>query len=175
MDADATLSALSGLDGLAPEAIEALARSGWSYVGSVPASYWPDYGYDAPTYGDSTTAGGILWTYYMVVAQTDDRWTFWESPPFPGYSVDNLAPGGVCYYLVAAEDVHGNEGPPSNEASSETWTGVDDLADGLQSPGRKLVAWDGTDDAGGTVASGVYFFRMETESFEAQRKLILLR
>ena len=175
--------------GLPAEVVCSYLRSGWSYVGDVTASYWWQYAYDAPTYGDST-ASGIPMTEYMVVAQTNDQWVFWESYPFAGYSVDNLAPGaplalaaapeqadveltwsgsghddedldfyniyrsdvsgftpgagtfigtaadtlytdvepggGTWYYLVAAEDVHGNEGDASNEASAETWTGVEE-------------------------------------------------
>jgi len=176
--------------GLPAEVVDSYLRSGWSYVGDVTASYWGQYGYDAPTYGDST-ASGVPVTEYMVVAQTADQWVFWESYPFAGYSVDNLAPGapialaaapeqtdveltwspsghddddldfyniyrsdvsgfapgsgtfvgtaadtlyadlepggGTWYYLVTAEDVHGNEGDSSNEASAETWTGVVEL------------------------------------------------
>ena len=167
---------------------EALERSGWSHVGEVTASYLDEYAYDAPTYGDSTASGNPL-TEYMVIANTDNQWVFWESDPETGYSIDNLAPGaplalgaeavqvdvnlvwsasryrdedlsgyniyrsatpgftpseatfvdtasdtvftdvepggGTWYYLVTAEDLHGNESDPSNEASAETWTGAD--------------------------------------------------
>jgi len=186
----ADLRAMSAKIGLPAETVDALVRSGWSYVDNVTASYWWSYGYDAPTYADSTAAG-IEVTEYMVVAQTSDQWVFWQSHPFGGYSVDNLAPGapialaaaseqtdveltwspsghddddldfyniyrsgvsgfapgsgtfvgtaadtlytdvepggGTWYYLVAAEDVHGNEGDASNEAYAETWTGVVEL------------------------------------------------
>jgi hypothetical protein len=169
---------------------DALERSGWSYVGEVTASYLEEYAYDAPTYGDSTASGTPL-TEYMVIANTDDNWVFWESNRETGYSVDNLAPGaplalaaqgvqtdvelvwsagdyhdedlavynvyrsatagftpsevtfvgmatdtvytdaepggGTWYYLVTAEDVHGNEGDPSNEASANAWVGIDDV------------------------------------------------
>jgi hypothetical protein len=167
---------------------DALERSGWSFVGQVEASYLGEYACDSPTYGDSTASGNPL-TEYMVIANTDDQWVFWESESLSGYSVDNLAPGaplaldadavqvdvnlvwsasgyhdedlalyniyrsdtpgfapseatfvdtatdtlyadvepggGTWFYLVTAEDIHGNESDPSNEASAETWTGVD--------------------------------------------------
>ncbi|MBU8921963.1 MAG: T9SS type A sorting domain-containing protein, partial [Bacteroidales bacterium] len=35
--------------------------------------------------------------------------------------------------------------------------------------------WDGTSDSGSKVASGVYFYRMKTGSFEQNRKMVLLR
>jgi hypothetical protein len=37
------------------------------------------------------------------------------------------------------------------------------------------VAWDGLDDRGAACASGVYLCRVRTESFEASRKLVLLK
>jgi hypothetical protein len=183
-----SVPSLAAADGFAsPE--ELLGRSGWSYVDQVAACYWDEYAFDAPTYGDST-AQGISWTQYAIVANTSDQWTFWESVPDSGYSVDNLTPGaplalsaeavaadvelawspsgyhdedlleydvhrslvagfvpddltltgstadtvyadvepgaGPWYYVVIAEDVHGNQSEPSNEASAMPWTGVDD-------------------------------------------------
>ena len=89
-DVDPTSIALEV--GLPLDVVDELTASGWAYVGNVPASYWPVYGCDAPTYGDSTASGTPM-TGYMVVAQTSDQWVFWESHPAVGYSVDNLAPG----------------------------------------------------------------------------------
>ena len=36
------------------------------------------------------------------------------------------------------------------------------LADGAAPGGRSTVHWDGRDDAGRSVASGIYFFRLES-------------
>ncbi len=49
------------------------------------------------------------------------------------------------------------------------------LVDAVLSPGSKALAWDGTDDAGRPVGSGVYFYRAHAGQFEATRKLTLLR
>ena len=35
--------------------------------------------------------------------------------------------------------------------------------------------WDGTDNHGGRVASGVYFYRLTTDARTATRKMVLLR
>ena len=47
---------------------------------------------------------------------------------------------------------------------------------GRLSPGSHEVQWDGTDDAGQPVASGVYVYRLRTANgFTASRKMVLLK
>ncbi len=41
--------------------------------------------------------------------------------------------------------------------------------------GRYRVSWNGLDDAGARVASGIYFYRLETPVFSAARKMVLLK
>jgi flagellar hook assembly protein FlgD len=41
--------------------------------------------------------------------------------------------------------------------------------------GRYDINWDGTDDNGRQVASGVYFYRLETEFSHANRKMLLVK
>ena len=49
------------------------------------------------------------------------------------------------------------------------------LVDGEHLAGTYSVTWDGRDDIGRDVASGVYLCRMETEEYRAVRKLVLIR
>ena len=49
------------------------------------------------------------------------------------------------------------------------------LFEGIQRIGTYSAVWDGTDDRGGKCASGVYFYRIQTEQFSAVRKLVLLK
>ena len=49
------------------------------------------------------------------------------------------------------------------------------LVDGEHPAGTYSVTWDGTDDTGQDVASGVYIARMATVDFGAVRKLVLVR
>lgn len=49
------------------------------------------------------------------------------------------------------------------------------LVDGNRPAGTHSVVWDGTDDAGQNVASGVYFCQMFAGSFSATRRLLLIR
>jgi subtilisin-like proprotein convertase family protein len=49
------------------------------------------------------------------------------------------------------------------------------LADGFEEAGYHQAVWDGRDDRGQAVASGVYFARMEAEGFEASTRMVLLK
>jgi hypothetical protein len=52
---------------------------------------------------------------------------------------------------------------------------VKTLLDGTRAAGRHVVTWDGTDDAGQAVASGVYFYRLTAGDREAERRMTFLR
>jgi hypothetical protein len=49
------------------------------------------------------------------------------------------------------------------------------LVDEYQAAGHKSVLWDGTDEDGKQVASGVYFYRIEAGEFTDARKMILMK
>jgi hypothetical protein len=40
---------------------------------------------------------------------------------------------------------------------------------------RHTVEWDGCDDNGAMVSSGVYFYQLKTREFHATRKMLLLK
>jgi flagellar hook assembly protein FlgD len=69
------------------------------------------------------------------------------------------------------------------DASSHTTLDVYDvrgalvrtLVDGPQPAGAHRVEWDGTDNSGRRVASGVYYYRLDTGTTEATRKMVLLK
>ncbi|MFH1865006.1 MAG: FlgD immunoglobulin-like domain containing protein [Candidatus Eisenbacteria bacterium] len=52
---------------------------------------------------------------------------------------------------------------------------VTTLVDVDTNPGWYAVTWDGTADAGGKVASGVYFYRMSAPGFADRCKLVLMK
>jgi len=52
---------------------------------------------------------------------------------------------------------------------------VKELRSGELSAGTYTVRWDATNEAGQDVASGVYFYRLSTDSFTQSKKMILLR
>jgi hypothetical protein len=49
------------------------------------------------------------------------------------------------------------------------------LVDGRQNPDVYRAAWDGADNGGVKVASGVYFYRLSAPGFAATRKMVLLK
>ncbi len=49
------------------------------------------------------------------------------------------------------------------------------LIGGQVSAGLHKIAWDGRDEAGRNVSSGVYFYRLETDGFSEAVKMLLLR
>jgi len=49
------------------------------------------------------------------------------------------------------------------------------LVDAVQPAGTYAAVWDGKNDGGRTVATGVYFYRLTAGSFTEVRKMVLLR
>ncbi len=52
---------------------------------------------------------------------------------------------------------------------------VKTLIDENKLPGRYEVIWDGKDEKGKEVSSGIYFYRLETSGFKETKKMVLLR
>ncbi|HXV13011.1 MAG TPA: FlgD immunoglobulin-like domain containing protein, partial [Candidatus Krumholzibacteria bacterium] len=52
---------------------------------------------------------------------------------------------------------------------------VKTLVEGVQSAGSKSATWDGRDDAGRAVASGVYFYRLAAPGFTKTHKMVLMK
>ena len=49
------------------------------------------------------------------------------------------------------------------------------LVDGYEGAGYRQVVWDGTDQSGREVASGVYFYQLSADGFSQIRKMVKLR
>jgi flagellar hook assembly protein FlgD len=49
------------------------------------------------------------------------------------------------------------------------------LVAGSLDQGTHLVRWDGKDDGGNALSSGVYLYRMQAGTFSAGRKMVLIR
>ncbi|MFQ6002928.1 MAG: FlgD immunoglobulin-like domain containing protein, partial [Candidatus Zixiibacteriota bacterium] len=49
------------------------------------------------------------------------------------------------------------------------------LVDEPKEPGTYKVTWDGKDDQGNDVASGIYFYRIKAGDFSTVKKMVLLK
>lgn len=49
------------------------------------------------------------------------------------------------------------------------------LVEGIKTSGKYYVSWDGRNTSGQEVASGVYFYRLETNDWQMSKKMILMR
>ncbi len=49
------------------------------------------------------------------------------------------------------------------------------LVDEEKAPGKYKVIWDGKDNSGKEVGSGIYFYQLKTEEYTATKKMVLLR
>jgi hypothetical protein len=49
------------------------------------------------------------------------------------------------------------------------------LVNGMKDANTYTVTWDGMNDRGGAVASGIYFYKMDTKDFSQTKKMVMLR
>jgi subtilisin family serine protease len=52
---------------------------------------------------------------------------------------------------------------------------VRSLVNGMMNSGEHQIVWNGTDDSGRQVASGLYFFRMKSGTYSSTRKMIMMK
>jgi hypothetical protein len=49
------------------------------------------------------------------------------------------------------------------------------LRNGRMEPGRYSINWDGTNASGEKVSSGVYFYKMKADKFQATKKMLMVK
>ena len=52
---------------------------------------------------------------------------------------------------------------------------VNTLVDQYQTAGYRTVRWDGKDDTGEEVSSGIYFYQLRAGDYTQSKKMLLLR
>jgi hypothetical protein len=93
-----------------------------------------------------------------------DRFDLHQNVPNPFNPTTTIhydVPAGGGMVTVRVYDVHGRL--------------VRTLIDGQQSSGQKTVVWNGRNDRGQIVATGVYFYRMTAPGFDVAKKMVLLQ
>jgi hypothetical protein len=82
--------------------------------------------------------------------------------PFnPKTTIAYEVPGGGCHVSIDIIDVGGRV--------------VRHLVNGFEEEGRKEIVWDGLDESGRELPSGVYFYRLITPFSQGTRKMLLLK
>jgi hypothetical protein len=115
--------------------------------------------------------------YYKVIMGTDE-YAAKESNSIPlqpvSYALGQNYPNPfnptttIRYSLAKRSDV-------ALEIYNTLGQRVRTLLSGSQTTGEYAITWDGTNDNGAHVASGIYFYRLRTEEFNAVRKLAMIR
>jgi hypothetical protein len=153
--------------------------------------------------GNSVVTGNIgLPTELLKQAQTfiDNGWDFVNI-----WGIDSNINGGYPYLrdaptvsdkdttiIPAKLQLLGNYPNPFNPTTTISFTNtkvgnvtidvfntkgqkVRSLLNGFYGVGEHSVVWNGLDDKGGSVGSGVYFYRMKTDEYNETKKMLLMK
>jgi flagellar hook assembly protein FlgD len=85
------------------------------------------------------------------------------------------APNPFNPMTTIAFEVPPGGGPVNLSIFDVTGRHVVTLTAGACAPGFRQLVWDGRDERGESVASGVYFARMVAPEYTASKKMVLLR
>ncbi|MCB1164190.1 trypsin-like peptidase domain-containing protein [bacterium] len=163
----------------------------WQNAAEVTDNGWQSMEYDISAVADGQSTVYLRWT----MGTTDSSWLF------SGWNVDDVEIWGISGDVTAAGDgaapqrsaLLANVPNPFNPkteiryavaTAGEVRVGIFDVAGrrvatlvaGHQEAGRHSVTWNGTDDSGRALSSGVYFARLETAGGSVDTsKLTLLK
>jgi hypothetical protein len=87
-----------------------------------------------------------------------------------GPALPNPSRGGMTFSYAVPR-----EGPLAIKVYGLTGQVVRTLISGNIPPGNHRVSWDGRDDQGTRVPSGVYFYRLEADNFARTQKVVIAR
>jgi hypothetical protein len=91
------------------------------------------------------------------------------------YALGGAVPNPFNPSTAITYNVPGGGGPVEIAVYDVTGRRVRTLVSGTTPPGTHRTQWDGRDDRGTRVSSGVYFYRMTAGSFHDTRKMVLLK
>ncbi len=129
---------------------------------------------------------GTGWHYYRITAvdhggnesgpAAPGEVTGVEEPPVPArLALYQNMPNPVGPATSIRYDVPAGGGRVRLEVFDVAGRMIRSLVDGAETPGRREVTWDGTDESGRRVASGTYFYRLELGGESVTKKLLLVR
>ena len=156
----------------------------WTNTDAVTDAEWTLVEYDISEVADSESCVYIRWT--MGPTNYEDRYCGWniddvelwaveatrnvsfDFPPLANYP--NPARPMTTFVYELREPTHARLAV--YDVSGRLVRVVDN---GWREPGWRLVEWDGTNEQGTSVASGIYFSRLEAGPATATRKVVVLR
>jgi len=119
-----------------------------------------DWGVDITTRGEITVGGGTGVADQVAVVKEYSLSENYPNPFNPTTAINYTAPVSGHVKLV----VYNTLGRVVNT-----------LVDNVVAAGKHTVTWDGTNSAGQQMATGVYFYTLETESFSQTKKMMLVK
>ncbi len=162
----------------------------WQNSSTVSDGAWTHVEYDISDVADNEDTVYVRWT----MGETDGGWAYcgWNIDDVELWALDYSASGADTSQTVDAirlEPVRPNPFNPATTISYELPVAgrvrlavydasgrlVAVLEDGPRDAGSHSLTWEGTDDNGTDVSSGIYFLRLETAAGDATRKMALVR
>ena len=129
----------------------------WDYVTDVPARGETSYNTVVPSLADSN-ATGLHYSVFFVSAVTADPYTYYDSEPDSGYSVDNLPPVTPApftgAYATGATHLHWGENTEPDLWYYAVYRGAS--ADFVPGPGNQIASQADTGYADVGPAGGYY-------------------
>jgi len=129
-------------------------------------------GYDTYTQENIIINSDETTTHNIVMAQSDsenDTILFPVETYLKGNYPNPFNPTTTILYDIA------REGKVKIEIFNVKGQRVKSLVDGVREAGSHIVVWDGHDDIGQVMSSGIYFYRMTTDEYRNVRKMLLLK
>ena len=74
----------------------------------------------------------------------------------------------IQYYIPSTSDV-------KIEIYNLLGSKITSFFEGKQSAGNHTINWNGTDQSGNPVASGIYFYKLSTPNFSETKKMMLMK
>lgn len=121
------------------------------------------------TFGGETHDGFSNEWPYIYVGKASD-WQGTEPGQTPSLQVSSLNPRQVSIRFLAT-----GTGTVGVKVTDQSGRLVRNLLSGTVATGSHDLVWDGNDERGKAVASGIYFCRLETEDTQLSKKFVLAR
>jgi hypothetical protein len=144
------------------------------------------------TFADTSIPDSAVYYYYATAVYTDGSWTeeSFESRKDTGRvgRLDGIAEETLPTSFFLAQNYPNPFNPTTSISFGLPKTAivtldiynllgqhVKTLLDGNLNAGYKTIIWDGKDEAGASVSSGLYFYKLDTGSFKESKKMTLLK